>query len=57
MAMDRPGGPATGTTDVRATELTPEEEPNTTGTLFLTMCILMFIGAVWLVLYLLLLER
>jgi hypothetical protein len=49
--------PATGTTDPALTELTPEEEPNTTGTLFLTMIILTVIGAVWVVVYRLLLER
>jgi hypothetical protein len=56
-ASDRPAAPAAGTTDQRATELAPEEEPVTTGTLFLTMVVLMFIGAVWIVMYILLLRR
>lgn len=33
------------------TELPPEEEPVTTGTLFLTMVILMVIAAVWVIMY------
>ncbi|HEU5049055.1 MAG TPA: hypothetical protein VFU00_01960 [Gemmatimonadales bacterium] len=48
---------ATGTSDRAETELTPEEEPRTTGTLFLTTIILMIIGAVWIVMYSLLLSR
>ena len=35
----------------------PHEEPVTTGTLFLTMIILMIIGAVWGVAYYLLISR
>lgn len=38
-------------------ELQPDEEPRTTGTLFLTTLILMLIGAVWVVMYSLLLRR
>jgi hypothetical protein len=49
--------PATGTSDRPATELSPEEEPVVTGTLFLTMIILMLIGAVWGVAYYLLVSR
>jgi hypothetical protein len=57
---DRPApatAPATGTTDRAKTELAPEEEPRTTGTLFLTTIILMIIGAIWIVMYSLLLSR
>lgn len=49
--------PATGTTDPLATDLVPGEEPETTGTLFLTFVLLVIIGAVWVVMYRLLLER
>lgn len=49
--------PATGSNDPEATELSPEEEPVVTGTLFLTMIILMLIGAVWGVAYYLLVSR
>jgi len=49
--------PATGTTDRGETELAPDEEPRTTGTLFLTTIILVIIGAVWIVMYSLLLSR
>ena len=58
--MSIPGpasAPATGSNDPSETELSPEEEPVTTGTLFLTMIILMIIGAVWGVAYYLLLSR
>jgi hypothetical protein len=37
--------------------LAPEEEPVTTGTLFLTMIILMLIGAIWVIVYRMLLWR
>lgn len=49
--------PATGTDDSELTELKPEEEPNTTGTLFLTIIFLMFIFGFWVMMYLILLER
>ncbi|HEU4698612.1 MAG TPA: hypothetical protein VFS40_05495 [Gemmatimonadales bacterium] len=49
--------PGTGTRDPALTQLTPEEEPETAGTLFLTMIILTVIGAVWIVVYALLLHR
>ena len=59
--MNPPGPdvPASGTggNDPGATELAPEEEPVVTGTLFLTMIILMLIGAVWAVAYYLLVKR
>jgi hypothetical protein len=43
--------------DQDSADLTEEEEPVTTGTLFLTMIILMVIGAVWAVAYYLLISR
>lgn len=49
--------PATRTTDPLATDPVPDEEPETTGTLFLTFLLLVIIGAVWVVMYRLLLER
>lgn len=49
--------PATGTTDPRATDLTPGEEPVTTGTLFLTLVLLVVIGGIWVMVYRLLLHR
>lgn len=49
--------PATGTGDVRRTELAPGDEPSTTGTLFLTMIILMIIGAIWVIMYVRLIDR
>lgn len=35
----------------------PHEEPDTTGTLFLTFVLLVVIGAVWVIMYRLLLAR
>ncbi len=49
--------PATGSGDPADTELFPGEEPTTTGTLFLVMIILMIIVAIWVILYLRLLDR
>ena len=49
--------PPTGTREVRKTELAPEEEPSTTGNLFLTMIILMLIGAIWVIMYVRLIDR
>jgi hypothetical protein len=49
--------PPTGSNRPEATEITPEEEPRATGTLFLVMIILMIIGAVWIIMYLRLLDR
>lgn len=39
------------------TELLPGEEPTTTGTLFMVMVILMIIAAIWVIIYMRLLER
>jgi flagellar biogenesis protein FliO len=49
--------PTTGSDRPEDTELTPEEEPRATGTLFLVMILLMVIIAIWLIMYLRLLER
>ena len=39
------------------TDLPEEDEPNTTGTLFLTLVFLMLIGGFWVILYRILLNR
>lgn len=49
--------PATGTDDYWKTELHPGEEPVVTGTLFTVMIILMIIAAVWVIMYIRLLDR
>jgi hypothetical protein len=49
--------PATGSTDPRHTEVAKEEEPLIPGTLFLTIILLMIIGAIWIVMYIFLLDR
>jgi hypothetical protein len=49
--------PATGSADPRDTELARGEEPITTGTLFLTIILLMIIGGIWVVAYGFLLNR
>ena len=49
--------PATGSADPEATELTPATEPNASGTLFLMLILLVIIGAVWVVMYRLLINR
>ncbi len=48
---------ASGSNDPADTELTPGEEPVATGTLFLVTIILMIIVAIWVIVYLRLLER
>ncbi len=58
MTDDRPDwAPATGVDDPHQTELAPEEEPTTTGTLFLTIIFLMLIFGFWVMMYLILLDR
>lgn len=52
-----PGAPGTGAADPAPTELTPGEEPVATGTLFLTILILMLIGAIWVIVYARLINR
>lgn len=49
--------PATGTTDPEATHVQPIEEPNLTGTLFLTLLLLMGIFGFWILMYVELLNR
>ena len=47
----------TGSDRPEATELSAAEEPRAPGTLFLVMVILMIIAAVWIIMYLRLLDR
>lgn len=49
--------PATGSADPQHTEIAREEELPIPGTLFLTVILLMIIGAIWVVMYILLLGR
>lgn len=49
--------PSTGATDPSKAELAPGEEPVVTGTLFLTLILLMIIGAIWVIVYARLLDR
>lgn len=49
--------PATGTSDEEATHVQPVEEPNTAGTLFFTLFLLMVIFGFWVVMYIELLNR
>lgn len=49
--------PATGSTDPQKTDLEPATEPVVTGSLFLTLLILVIIGGVWVIMYRLLLNR
>lgn len=54
---EAPVAGATGTDDRAFSELAPGEEPVATGTLFLTVVILMIIAAFWAIIYLRLLDR
>lgn len=49
--------PATGSADPRATNVAEDEEPVTTGTLFLTLILLMLIFGFWGMMYGMLLGR
>jgi hypothetical protein len=49
--------PASGSADRGAVEMSAAEEPPVYGTLFLTIVLLMIIGAVWIVSYLFMLAR
>jgi hypothetical protein len=49
--VESSGAPATGSSSPADTELAPDEEPTTTGTLFLTMVLLMIIGGIWIIVY------
>ena len=53
----RPAAPATGASRPELTELAPEEEPSTPGTLFLSVILLMIIAGFWIIIYLRLLDR
>ncbi|HWV58245.1 MAG TPA: hypothetical protein VNZ57_12400 [Longimicrobiales bacterium] len=55
--LERETAPGTGSSDYWDTELSQEEEPDVSGTLFLVIFLLMFTGAIWLIVYLRLLER
>jgi hypothetical protein len=54
---DPPAEPADVSANPAGSELEPTEEPVTTGTLFLTMIILMVIAAIWAIVYGYLLNR
>jgi hypothetical protein len=49
--------PASPYVEEALTELEPGEEPVTTGTLFFVLILLMIIVAVWVIMYLRLLDR
>ena len=49
--------PATGSDDYWDTAIAPDEEPVVTSTLFFVMAILMIIAALWVTIYLQLLDR
>jgi flagellar biogenesis protein FliO len=49
--------PTTGSSERDESELAPEEQPRVTGTLFLSMILLMIIIAIWLIMYARLLDR
>jgi len=51
------GGESSPPEDYFAMQLGPREEPVVTGTLFFVIIILMIIGAVWVIMYLRLLDR
>ncbi len=53
---DEPTAPATGSTDIEQTDLRPEEPP-VTGTLLITLLLLMFIFGFWAMMYITLLNR
>jgi hypothetical protein len=53
----RPDAPATGTRLPEHSELAPDEEPSTPGTLFLSVILLMIIAGFWIIIYLRLLDR
>lgn len=56
-APEADAAPATGAHDPEATHLQPVEEPNTSGTLFFTLFLLMIIFGFWVVMYVELLNR
>jgi hypothetical protein len=50
-------GSNSGPSNTDVPGVSPEEEPNTSGTVFLTLVFLMMIFGMWTVLYLMLLNR
>jgi hypothetical protein len=56
-SREREPAPPAGSDRAEGTEITPEDEPRATGTLFLVMIILMIIAAVWIIMYIRLLDR
>jgi hypothetical protein len=58
MADDRSHrAPAPGSPSPQDTEITPEDEPVVTGTLFLSMVMLMLIAGAWIVMFRALVNR
>jgi hypothetical protein len=58
MAEDgRQRAPATGSSSPADTEISPEEEPVVTGTLFLCMVMLMLIAGAWALMFRTLIDR
>jgi hypothetical protein len=53
----RATAPATGADEYWKTEIAPGEEPVVTGTLFLAVVLLLIVAAVWVIMYLRLLDR
>ena len=49
--------PGPGTTEPQKADLQPEEEPIVSGTIFLTLIILMLIFGFWIIMYITLLNR
>lgn len=49
--------PATGTADPSRTEVQREQEPHLSGTLFLTIILLMLIFGFWMMMYIEMLNR
>lgn len=54
--VDEPTAPATGSVDPEQTDLLPEDPP-VTGTLLITLLLLMFIFGFWAMMYITLLNR
>lgn len=52
-----PEAPATGSGRPDQTDLAPEEEPSTPGTLFLCVILLMIVAGFWVIIYIELLHR
>ncbi|MGD2069970.1 MAG: hypothetical protein PVI57_14960 [Gemmatimonadota bacterium] len=50
-------GEGPGSPDTEGSGLSPDEEPVTTGTLFVMLLFLMALGGMWALMYMVLLER